>query len=336
MTGVDIGPLEPGQGLEHATGQVGIDEEGHPRRQQRVPAEDGHEPGGTGGDDDPFGVVGIEDAQCTEVFGAAGHDLLQHRVVGLHLRDLAAPLGQSFGGGGPLEGLTAEVLGGEHCSVDDRADLDTGRPLPPGWHDDLEGEQPGGHRCGADRTQLDAPGDGSPGVGVGQGGRRLLPVAHGPGRSLGDLGGGGAGRGAALHPALLHREEIGEVGVDQHFDRARRSFVGKVAEGELLAHALSHMPAPEHHQRRIGPPRGGMVACDEGGAEGVVGHRGQGLRLGSVDHDLEPGDDPGVPEEEALGGTGHDVSGAGTDGTAGVLTAGIPPVRQGRRINYDG
>ena len=162
VAGVDLGALEPGQGLQHPAGQVGVDQQRHPRRQQRVAAEHRHEPRRPGGHHHPLGVVGVEDPQRAEVLGAAGHHLLEHRVVGLDLGDLAAPLGQPLGGRRPLHGLAAAVLRGEHPAVDDRAHLEAGGPLAPGRHHHLEGDQSGRHLLGARGADLHAPGHGTP------------------------------------------------------------------------------------------------------------------------------------------------------------------------------
>ena len=52
---------------KRAEREVGVDEHRHPRREQRVAAEQRHEPRRTRGDDRPVGELGIEDAQPGEV-----------------------------------------------------------------------------------------------------------------------------------------------------------------------------------------------------------------------------------------------------------------------------
>ena len=53
--------------------------------------------------------------------------------------------------------------------------------------------------------------------------------------------------------------------------------VGEVADDQVLAHPLAHVPGAEDHQRGVGPAGSGQAARHEGGRERVVGHRGQGL-----------------------------------------------------------
>ena len=54
---------------EHAEGDVGIGDERHVRREQRVAAEQGHEPRRAGGEDQVVGVFGVDEAQRPEVLG---------------------------------------------------------------------------------------------------------------------------------------------------------------------------------------------------------------------------------------------------------------------------
>ena len=48
----------------------------------------------------------------------------------------------------------------------------------------------------------------------------------------------------------------------------------------------------------------------------------RGSVIGPVDQHLEPREEPGVPNEEALGRTGDDVAGAAADGEGGLIDQG--------------
>ena len=315
-------PWNRGQGLEHAAGQVRVDQEGHPRRQQRVPAEHRHEPRGAGGDHDPLGIVGIEDTQRTQVLGAPGHHLLEHRVVRLDLGDLPAPGGHALARRGPLDRLPAPVLRGEHLPVDHRPDLDAGRPLASGRHDHLVADEPRGHPVGARRADLDPPGHRSAAIGVDEGDERFGRLRSAVLPALLDLAGDGPELDVASDAPFLDREQVGEIGVDEHVDRAHGGLVAEVAQQQLLAHALTHMALPEHHHGGVGPPGGRQVPGHEGGAEGVVVHGGQGLGPVPVEQDLEPGQDAGVAEEQPLGTPGMDVAGPTADGERRLVDQG--------------
>ena len=317
VAGVDVGALEPGQGLEHAAGQVGIDQQGHPGGEQGVAPEHGHEPRRTGRHHHPLGKVGIEDPQRAEVLGAAGDHLLQPRVVGLDLGHLAAPLGQALARASPGRPVGRTGTWGRRRPVDDRADLDAGRPLAPGGHDDLEGGQVGGGGRVLVEPDLHPPGHPAPAVGVRDHGPLDRQAAAGPTRvgrpcpvrrprirtaSRGSpmVDSSPVAGPSPTRPSLTANRSAKSAS-DEHLDGAEGGLVGEVAEGEVLAHALAHVAGPEHHQGGVGPPGCRQAARHEGGGEGIVGDGGQRLGPGPVDQHLEPGEDAGVPEEEALG-----------------------------------
>ena len=83
---VDGPPLEPGQGLERAQRQVGVDHHRHPRREQRVSPEQRHEPRRPGRHHRPVGVVGVEDPERGEVFRRTGQQGPERVVVAGHDR----------------------------------------------------------------------------------------------------------------------------------------------------------------------------------------------------------------------------------------------------------
>ena len=65
--GVDALALHPGERAEGPESEVGRDRHGHPARDQRVAAEQRHEPGGPGGDDVVLGVLEVDDPQRTQI-----------------------------------------------------------------------------------------------------------------------------------------------------------------------------------------------------------------------------------------------------------------------------
>ena len=145
---VDRVTLEPGEGLQHAERQVGIDDEREPRGDQRVAPEERHEPRCARGHHRALGVVGIEDAQRTEVLGAAPDDELERREVGFHRGDGAPPSLQPLLGLGSLHRLAAAIAGLDDALVHDGCELHTRRPGAARRHDDLEHGEVHGHLGG--------------------------------------------------------------------------------------------------------------------------------------------------------------------------------------------
>ncbi len=306
VSGVDLLALEPGQRLEHAAGQVGRDEKGHPGGDQRVAAEDGHEPRRPGRHHHSLGEVGVEDAQGAEILGAAVDDLLQPRVIGLDLRDPSAPLLEPLGGRGPPRVAAPPVLGSQDGAVDDRCDLQRGAPLATGGDDHMEGGEVRAQLGVVPDDDLDAAGHPASPVAVDDDRWSSRPVFGDDGRDVtGRLGSG---------PAFLDGEEVGEVRPDEHLDHAGGCLVGEVPHRDLLEHAPTDRTRPEHHERGVGHPGGGQAPRDEGGGERVVGDRRQRLGGRPVHEDLEAADQARVPKEEALGTAGDDVPRRAADG----------------------
>ena len=163
---VDVLALEPGQGLQDPERQVGVDEQRHPRRDERVAAEHRHEPRRAGRQHDALGIVGVEDPQRPEVLGARGDDGPQAVVIGLDLGHLATPLGQSLGRGGPVDRLAAQVAGVDRLALDDGVELQAARPLPVGGDDGLEADEVvGHHRRGREEVDDQTAVDRAPPVG---------------------------------------------------------------------------------------------------------------------------------------------------------------------------
>ncbi len=185
------------------------------------------------------------------------------------------------------------------------------RPLAPGRDDDLERGQ----------------------VGV-EAGRRRERDAQAPARASR----GGAGRsvaavdvlaacspsGARDGPALLDLEQVGEVGVVGQLDGAVRRLVAEVADDQVLAHAPPDVAVADDHQGRVGPARTGPDPAHEGGRERLGRAPWPALRGLAVDPELEPGKEPGVAEEEALGRPGRHVAVGRGDGEGRPLDQGDP------------
>jgi hypothetical protein len=102
-------------------------------------------------------------------------------------------------------------------------------------------------------------------------------------------------------PALLDREEVGEVGRVAQVDRAVGRLLAVVADDEVLPHAPADVAVAQNHQAAVGPSDDGTAAQDEGGRERRRPLRGQRLRALAVDLQADPGEEPGVAEEQALG-----------------------------------
>ena len=112
-------------------------------------------------------------------------------------------------------------------------------------------------------------------------------------------------------PPVAHVDQVGEVGREPDLDRAVGGLVAEVADDDVLTQALAQVAAPHDHQggaRRVGGGGDAAHAAHEGGREGLVAHRRERLGRGAVDQHLEGGEQPRAAEEEALGGVGEDVA----------------------------
>ena len=212
-------------------------------------------------------------------------------------------------------GCPHRYLGVHSRALEHRTHLDAGGPLGTGRDDHLERGQVRGQQRGVVKPDLHTSDDSTPTVrrdhrGRTQHVRRCRGTAGTGcvGRLRGVSGAGHVHRGGQLagtrlgtHSSLLDGEEVGEVRPDEDLHGADGGLVGEVPDGQVLAHPLAHVPGAEDHQRGVGPSGSGHAARDEGGGERVVGHRGQGLGSDPVDQHLEPAEDPGVPDEQALG-----------------------------------
>ena len=161
--GVDGVPLPACQRLQRADGQPGIPGQQHPRGQQRVPAEQGHEPWRARRHHRPSRVLGIEDAQRPQILHAA----VQHRgevpVGRAHLRSALPPLPQPARGNGMLDGLAARVAQRHRDPIDDRHRFYAGRPLAAGGDRDMPLKDAAGDRRSGRRRGRAARAEAHPG-----------------------------------------------------------------------------------------------------------------------------------------------------------------------------
>ena len=111
-----------------------------------------------------------------------------------------------------------------------------------------------------------------------------------------------------LDPALLHLEEIGEVGIDEQLEHAERGLEAVVAHRDVFAHPATDVPVAEHHEVRVGETGLRLVAQHERRAERV--DRGRRERFGpsAVHAQPELGQKPRVAKEETVRETGLHVA----------------------------
>ena len=90
--------LEIGECEEHAARQIGIERQCHQRREQRVAAEQGHEPRSASRSQRPIGVLLVDDAQRSEVGERPVDRRTEARVGGDHRRRPLPPSGHAVDG----------------------------------------------------------------------------------------------------------------------------------------------------------------------------------------------------------------------------------------------
>ena len=87
--------LQIGEREQDAAGEVGIERQRHQRRQQRVPAEQRHEPRSASRDQRPLGMLLVDDAQRSEVGERPVDRRPEARIVGDHRRCPLPPSGHA-------------------------------------------------------------------------------------------------------------------------------------------------------------------------------------------------------------------------------------------------
>lgn len=309
--GLDLGALEAGERAQRAQRQSGVQQQRHPRGEQRVAPEHRHEPRRPGRDGDPVGMLGVEDAQRAQVLLGALQERGQAAVAGVHHRVGQPPLTQALGGDGALHRLVAPVARGQLLPVQGRLHLQAAGPLPPGRHDDVHGQgrvgvrRPpvGVHPCA---THVAEPGPLEPESG-GAGVQPVLPTG--------------------LDPALLDLEEVREVGADSQRDRARDGLGREVPQHHVLPHAIAHVAVPQHQERAVRPPLARLGPGYERGGEGLGLHRGQRLRECVVDQQPPARQQSGVTEEQSVRLVGVDVPRATAHAETCSLDEGDGPAR---------
>ena len=284
---------------------------GHPRADQRVTAEQRHEPRRTGRDDGAFGMVRVEDAQRAEILDAAAQRLGEIGVAGLHGRAVPPPRAQPARRLGQPHRLFGRVPDGQHFSVDDRRDLEPELPAATGRN----GGSPPQHRAvhlalgagfdvDADRTAADAHA-GRPG-----------PVQAGRVR-----------RGVPL----LDLEQIGQVSLHRQLDQAAARLVGVVAHRHVLAHAVTDVPGARDQDPRFQFGLAGRCSGEEGGRERMRTLHVERGRDRSVHPQLPGGQQPGVADEETEGAGCVDVAPVVADAEAIPLEEGDAGTAHDRR-----
>ena len=297
-SGVHLTALEARQRLQHAERDVGIDQQRHPPRQQRVAAVQVHRPRRAGGHDHRLGSLGVEDPQRPEVLDALGDRRRERRMVGVDVGSAPAPLGETLGRGHALDRLAAAVARHERDAAHERRDLQADLPGPPGGDQRLEARASGFERR---EWPADLHPDPSP-VGTAPllGDQSAVPVGSRVARGTGDL-------------TVPDQQQIGEVALHLDLEVAVDRFVGEVVHLDVLAQALPHEASPHHHQRwtglcAIGLDGDRVDAPDERGGERLVDRRRQRLRFPAVHPESESGQQPRPPVEEAVAVARDDVA----------------------------
>jgi hypothetical protein len=299
---------------QRAQGQAPVDRQGHVGGEQRVPAEQRHEPRRPGGDDGQRGVVRVVDAQRADVLLAAPQHPLQPLVPrrGERGAPLPAPSPQRRR---RLAHRPVQREGGLHdLAVDHRVDQQGRRPLPARRHDDVVADaadavvRAGGAERPPGRLDHRAP-------------ARAAPVLLQDQPFVVDLC---VPLAARLHAPLLDLEEVGEVGLDLDRHGARRRLARGVADDQVLAHAVADPPVALDQEVGVGPPGAARQPADERRPVGVRGQGRERLRRRPVHRQVPARQDPGVAEEDA-------VRALGTEVPAGCADAERRPLDQGHR-----
>lgn len=114
---------------------------------------------------------------------------------------------------------------------------------------------------------------------------------------------------APFHPALLHGEDVGEVGVaaQGQLDAGRREAV--VLDLEVLAHAVADAAPPDDDHVGIRVAAGRTAPPHEGGRERVLLVDGEGLDAVAVEPQLPDRQHPAVQDEQPVRQVLADVTG---------------------------
>ncbi len=295
---VELAALEPCQGLEDAERDVGVDQQRHPPRQQRVAAVEVHRPRRSGRHHHRLGSFRVEDPQRPQILDALGDRGREGGVVGVHVRSTAAPLGEPLGRGRSLDRLAAAVPRDQRDPTHDRRDLQADLPGPSSRDQRLEVRSSGLElrKWAADLQPDPAPLCAAAVLGD----QRSLPVWPGVARRAGDL-------------PVAHQRQVREIALHLDLEVAVDRFVGEVAHLDVFAQALPDEASPDHDQRRARLPSAGFSgarvdAPDERGGERLVDRRREGLGFAAVHPQDERRHQARAPVEEAFTGARDDVA----------------------------
>ena len=266
----DAAALAVGEGLQRARGEAIVPGQQHPRGEQRVTSEQGHEPGGTRGYHGPVRMTGVEDTQRPDVLDTPAQHQGQVRFWRPHPGGAVPPLAEPAGRDGVLHGLPGPMVRCHRDPVADRYHLDGGQPF-------------------AARRDYCPPGQGTAGggglpVAANQEPVTVFTTAGVKGQCRAD--GGHAGRGG-LRQAGLDLEQVGEVGIHAEHQRQFGWLAGSVVDGDVLAHAVTEVTAPGHQHGGVG--------------------RGAGRRWQAPDE--RPGERVGLLDGHRFGGPAVDSQG---------------------------
>ena len=233
---IHLAALVQREGLERAQREVAVDEHRHPRREQGVAPEEGHEPRRAGGHDGALGVVGIEEPQRGQVLGGAGDEGGEGVVISGDRREVAPPGLEPGRRRGALDRLPAQVARRDLLTIDRRGELHARGPRATRRHDDVE------HRMRARQLRS-----------LGERESRAAPERPALVRPvdslLADMHVQVAG---LLDASLLHLEQVGEVRGDGELEHAPRWLGSVVMHREVLAHPTTDPPVAEDHQLGVG------------------------------------------------------------------------------------
>ena len=284
--------LEAGQRLEHTLRERGLGEQRHPRGEQRVAAEHGHEPRCARGQDRHVGVVGVEDPQRTQVVTGLVQCPLEPGMVGVHRGERRPPLGQALRGDRVGVGAAAPEPRREGLVAERGDALHTPAPRFPRAEDHRPAQRPVDHRRRVGSSQCD---------------RFVDPAVVD--RELEPVGARGTGSCRPLDdPALLHLEEVGEIDVAAELHRHVDGVGPVVGDGEPLPHALTHGAIAEDDDVGIGSAGRRVGPTDEQRAERLGHVDGERFDRVPVDQQLPGRQHPGVEDEQPVRRVRTDVA----------------------------
>ena len=218
---VDIDALKARERLQGPEREVGVDEHRHPRRDQRVPTEERHEPRCARGHHRPIREFGIEDAQAGDVTRRAVEERPELIVVGADHGQAPSPLLEPGDRRRPLHRLSAQVARRDLLVADDRRHLHARRPAAARRDDDLVVHVRS--RDAGLTGEVDVRGPAERAALVREGDAPLPRLLQ-------------AELALLVDPTLLDLEQVGEVGSDEQLDRTERGLLAEVLDFEILPH----------------------------------------------------------------------------------------------------